>query len=549
MKKKKRHDEKADVGTSGTTGKNVPPAPPTPAPDTTTVGTTKQDTTVPPAPPTPKSKFLRDTEEETGMQKQKPGKDANGKKKKEGKVGKGEKGVTAPGATETSSVKTGDRAMGGGVPTSMPAKSTESKDQLTSLSEEQVNALYDRFMDIMRTIARRERSRRVFTGLFDIFDFLATQVDTAQARHTARSTAWDITHDEHVYNTLKLAQEIFEEFTGNKTLDPFLRKMRRIVRIFRKDPESRDYFVNLRHFILDILKNPGLLDDERKVEDGRTLVRRGTHLSNRKLNRHINGAVQDLRGLIDNAKNDPTINNLRRDMKRLAHDVMLDADGNVAFKPEALDQLRLIIVSTLIQRMKLPLPPINYADDKLEYTITDAVLTIEDIVPDNVYIKEKGRLGVDLSNVREPCTDKATNVVKFVIKGINLHMPQCNLWFKRKKFPKIEDEGRANIDIGGRGVDIVVVIETFFKSADFFKVKRVWCDVHHLNLHFADTRHDFLYNTFFKLFSKAIKRNMQNSIERRIESNLEQLNHLLKKQVDKSKLPNTIAQRTITSKQ
>jgi hypothetical protein len=57
-------------------------------------------------------------------------------------------------------------------------KSLHPQDQLTNLSEAQINALYDRFMDIMRTVARRERSRRVFTGLFDILDFLGSQVDS-----------------------------------------------------------------------------------------------------------------------------------------------------------------------------------------------------------------------------------------------------------------------------------------------------------------------------------------------------------------------------------
>lgn len=457
----------------------------------------------------------------------------------------------APPVTTGTMPSTTGTSTGGGEMDPSLMKSTSRDHQLTNLSEAQVNALYDRFMDVMRTIARRERSRRVFTGLFEIFDFLAMQVQSqpSTTKDTVKSTTWDISHDEHVHNTLMLAKEIFEEFTGNASLDPFLHKMRRITRTFRKDPESRDYFAQLRQFITDILKSPHLLDDERKIEEGRLLVRRGSSLSNRKINKHINGAAHDVRVLVNNVKHDPHINNLRRDMKRLIRDVMLDRDGNVTFKPEALDQLRLIIVSTLVQRMRVPLPTINYSDEKLDYTLSNAVLTIEDIVPDNVYIKEKGKLGLDLTDVRSPTTDRAKNTIKFVIKGVNLHMPACNLWFRRKTFPKIEDEGRASIDIGGRGVDLVVVIETFFKSADFFHVKRVWCDVHNLRLHLADTRHDFLYNTFLKLWRRQLKRNMQNSVERRISSNLEQLNYILKKQVDKSKLPGAIAQKTITSRQ
>ncbi len=44
-----------------------------------------------------------------------------------------------------------------------------------------------------------------------------------------------------------------------------------------------------------------------------------------------------------------------------------------------------------------------------------------------------------------------------------MHMPDANIWFRRKRFPKIEDEGKAKLDIGGRGLDIAITLRTYAK--------------------------------------------------------------------------------------
>jgi hypothetical protein len=419
--------------------------------------------------------------------------------------------------------------------------------KLTKLSDEQIERLYDRLMIVLREATRREKSRRVFTGLLDLFNFVSGRVTETPAKQTMQATTWDITHNEHVYNVLRLAKEIFEEFTGNRTLDPFLRRVRHIVRIFRRDPEGRQVFLDIRSFLRDVLKEPTLLDDPAFHDRGRALLRRATSLHNRKLNKHLTGAFYEAKELVNSAANDPALNALRRDMKRLMKDIILDREGNVTIKPEALDQLRRIIVSTLIQKMTIPLPEMTVHEEAIDYTISNAVICLEDIVPENVYVKSKAKLGVDLGNVREPSTDVASNIIKFKIKGINVHLPDANIWFRRKKFPRVEDEGRARIDIGGRGIDLVIKIETFLRSVEFFRVAKVKCDVHNFRLHLADTRHDFLYNTFVKIFSRRIKKNMRTSVERRIRTNLEQINYMLKKQIDKSKLPSQFLSSTSAS--
>jgi predicted XRE-type DNA-binding protein len=114
-------------------------------------------------------------------------------------------------------------------------------------------------------------------------------------------------------------------------------------------------------------------------------------------------------------------------------------------------------------------------------------------------------------------------------------MPDAYLWFRRKTFPKIEDEGRAHIEIGGRGLDIVVILRTFLRADNLFNVTKVDCNIHNLEFSLSDTSHDFLYNTLIRMFSGTVKNDIEGSIENNIRDSLEQVNMMLRAQVAKAR--------------
>merc|ERR1711879_1085934 len=99
------------------------------------------------------------------------------------------------------------------------------------------------------------------------------------------------------------------------------------------------------------------------------------------------------------------------------------------------------------------------------------------------------------------------------------------------------DEGRASLDVGGRGLDLIITLRTMAKPPNFFRVQQVECNVHNLALSLSDTRHDFLYNSLLKMFS--------GTIEDDIRGNLEQLNVLLKHQWEKAQLSGQPLQESI----
>jgi len=217
--------------------------------------------------------------------------------------------------------------------------------------------------------------------------------------------------------------------------------------------------------------------------------------------------------------------------------MMLDEQGNFTLKPQVLEQLRLIIIQSLLERMRIPIPNVTIDKPKIEMRITDMVLTLRDLVPDRVIVKNKGRIAVDLGNLRTRGLDTQLDgqLVIFKIKNINMYMDDANIWFRRKTFPKVQDEGKLRVNIGGSGVDIKIAVRVLTGSQDVFKVQRVNCALHSLKLHLSETKHDFLYNSTLKLLSPRIRHNIERAVENNVADYLQRINKLLVKQIGTSK--------------
>ncbi len=197
----------------------------------------------------------------------------------------------------------------------------------TSFTDEEYDELGTRFNRILREAARRESTRRVMSNLLDLFNLLNID-EEGKIRREAGDAAGGITHDEHVRNTMTLAKDISETFTGNKTLDPMVDHLKKISRILRKDPEARETFIEWRRYLKRCLEKPELLGTDQSNKEVKDLAKRTRSLHNEKLNTHMNGAITESKELIKRIDRDPATLRLREDMKRLASDIMLDSEGN-----------------------------------------------------------------------------------------------------------------------------------------------------------------------------------------------------------------------------
>jgi hypothetical protein len=402
------------------------------------------------------------------------------------------------------------------------------------ISKAQLDSLWDRFVTVMREITERDRSKRVFNGLLELLRLVRDQAqDVAeQTGDQVQEVSDELRNSKHLQRCLQLSRELFESFT-NKKLDKLLLNVNGVIQIVNRDPAVRAYFDGLRDYIARILEHPELLNDDAAIEQGRRLIKRGRKLHDEKLYGHLAMINRELRDIVDSVEQDPATMRLRDSMKTLVRDLMLDASGNFVYKPEVLDQLKVIIVNSVVERLKVPLPTISVEGKDLDFEVSGLVLNVSDVMPERVLIESRGKVLLDPKQME---IEGAAHGLRITMNNINIHMPDAHLWFRRKSFPKVEDEGRASLDVGGRGLDLIITLRTLGKAPNFFRVQQVECNVHNLALSLSDTHHDFLYNSLLKMFSGTVKSDIESAIEDNIRGNLEQLNLLLKTQWEKAQL-------------
>lgn len=399
------------------------------------------------------------------------------------------------------------------------------------LSQEQTSQLAERFTELLRDITRRPATAELLRRVLDIFRLFDEEIDREQ-RGQVTGGLRSMADSEHLKRTLALAQEIFETFTGDRTLDPLIGHWRAITLTFRRDDEARRYFHSLRRFFAGLLDHPERLSERQTLEEMKEHIRWAQQLHDEKLREHLTGSFHEARAILRNVERDPATLRLKNDAKALLADIMLDDQGNVVLKTQALEQLRLIILQSLIERVRIPVPAITVNNPDMQLRLSNVVVTLRDLVPESVVMTHSGRLALDLGHLKQGIdTSFGGEEVVFEVKNVNIFIEDADIWFRRNKFPKVEDEGKIRISVGGSGVDLKLIVRTFSHSDKVLEVDRVICSVHNMKLHLYETRHDALYNAITKVLSGKIRHNIERSVENNIADYMERLNRVLTKQI------------------
>jgi len=244
-------------------------------------------------------------------------------------------------------------------------------------------------------------------------------------------------------------------------------------------------------------------------------------------------------------ENDPLTVSIQRDVKDLVQMIFLDNQGRITFKPEMLDQLKLIVLSAVVKRLKVPLPEVR-ADDpnaSFAFKVSGLIMSMQDILPERVVAENRGIAVLNVKdktiekNLGKRCEhndaalDKAAEAIRIRLENINVHMHDAEIWFHKKSFPEAEDTGRADIDIGGNGMDLSFVFKTEMGSDRLFTLVSVDCDIHDLKLKLHNTTHDTFYNMFITLFKGTVKSNIEEAIQESMVGIFENLNKQIEAQV------------------
>eukprot|EP01089_Gocevia_fonbrunei_P016965 TRINITY_DN538_c0_g1_i6.p1 TRINITY_DN538_c0_g1~~TRINITY_DN538_c0_g1_i6.p1 ORF type:complete len:495 (+),score=114.13 TRINITY_DN538_c0_g1_i6:37-1521(+) len=432
----------------------------------------------------------------------------------------------------------GERAVNVGLDLADPEKPV-------TLTKEQRNVLWNRWKEILNELSKRERAQRMFHGLFDLLNLLYRPFSDLTTK--TEKTGEMIRNDKHINNMMVLSQQLFESFTRT-SLEPILSHGKVLYTSISQDENLRNEIFAFQDWFLRTLERPESLAEERTFDEFNKHSDEINKILTAKKELRFN--LMALRDEFNKSlwyiENDKLNLSIQNDIKELVQMIFLDSSGRIAFKPEMLDQLKLIVLSSVVKRMRVPLPEIR-ADDpnsSFAFRASGLVLGIQDVLPERIVAENRGVAVLNIKDktiekdlgkragYNQPVLDKAAEAIRIKMENMNLHMHNADIWFHKRTFPETESTGKADIDIGGNGMDLTFILRTDFGSDKLFTLASVDCEIHDLQLKLSNTIHDTLYNMIITLFKGTVKSNIEEAIQESMVGVFDNLNVQIQRQVD-----------------
>ena len=218
---------------------------------------------------------------------------------------------------------------------------------------------------------------------------------------------------------------------------------------------------------------------------------------------------------------DPLNKRFGEDWARLTKDLLFDSEGSLKFKPHLWDDIRKVILPSVISQVGyIPIPRIEYTDDALDLVIENLTLSGKNLLPNIVTMTARNYFKFSPYSVID---DQSDHEVELCFSQIQADLRDVAFYFRKKTgLPKLRDSGLADFILGGEGVNVTVKLVSSSKDpTSVFKVKSVNAKVASLKFSIRDSKHDLLYKTLKPLATGLVKRQIQKAIEDGVRTGLE----------------------------
>jgi len=218
--------------------------------------------------------------------------------------------------------------------------------------------------------------------------------------------------------------------------------------------------------------------------------------------------VQEIDELITDIRADRIMQEFSGATKCLSEDLFLNDSGKIAFKPQALNEFRKLLIPVFEQQFQnLSMPRIAGSDEDMDYEINNMILNGAILLPDKVWIENSGHLRVEAKK------SVYQSGMHIVMENINIEARDVQLEYTRKKFPQLSDQGKLNLCVEN-GTTIQLWISTDSQDDRVFHVDNVDCSMGTVKLsglNFA--QHEKLYYFFLPLLQFLFRKRAERAIE------------------------------------
>ncbi|KAI9259878.1 hypothetical protein BY458DRAFT_478682 [Sporodiniella umbellata] len=314
---------------------------------------------------------------------------------------------------------------------------------------------------------------------------------------------------------------LLETWAQGQSIDPLLNDVQTVMKDARQDPELRDYYHTVMHYVNRLLREPGYASDA-SVKEGERLMERGKQVLRGNYEDHLRTLSNEVRRYMNLMAEDEIAREIRGRITQIHNDLWMDAEGNPAFKPHLLNDIKMTLLPAFMDEIRfIPLPRIEYSDKQFDVVVENLVISGDTLLPNVFDTKVES---FNSFSFKSDLSKPSSQSIMIRLSEIQADIDDVVFSYHKKTgFPKIQDRGVASMSVGNKGITLVLRLHNSTDPAKTFKVDYCKCSVDKLKIKVSESRHNILYKTVAPLLMGTIRKQMAKSIENMV---IEKLNAL-----------------------
>ena len=351
---------------------------------------------------------------------------------------------------------------------------------------------------------------------------------TGHAKHVGGkggAAVGEVKSDPGISQAVNGFRTLLERFANGKSVNGMISALDNIYQDAQNDPELRNYFTRVNDYVHRALLEPGFILEPESDQEANQLIDAGRSFFSDRYRGHQKHLADEIELWFTAMAADPLNQRLGDDVKRLTKDLLFDAEGNLTFKNELWNDIRVHFLPAVISRVGyIPIPRAEYSDDKIDLAVENLTLSGPNLFPNIVELESHNLFRFSPYPQVQRGLASGQHVFRLKLDQIQADIRDVHFAFRRKSgWPRIRDSGIADVVLAGHGISVDAEIETTPNNRNrVYKVNHVKVHVGTLKFSIRNSKHDLLYKFIKTVATGIIKKAIQVGIASAIKSALEE---------------------------
>ncbi|KAF8956220.1 hypothetical protein BDZ97DRAFT_1852748 [Flammula alnicola] len=356
--------------------------------------------------------------------------------------------------------------------------------------------------------------------LLDFFEEYATS-HGRDAAAKGKEHAHGLTNDRNLNICISELRTLLERFANGTSTDIIGDAITALIDDSRRDEGLRDWFRSVDLYIRKVLLEPGYVLEPDCNNQANSLREQGRQFYDEKYSDHFDHLFNSIGKWFKAMGEDPINHQFGEDWARLTKDLLFDSEGSLKFKPELWNDVRKVILPTIIEQVGyIPIPRIEYSDDSLDLVVENLTLQGRNLFPNIVALEVNNFVKFSPYNAIK---DDYRYRIRITLEQMQADMRDVAFYYRKKTgIAKMKDSGIADVLLGGEGLSATIdLVSTRRDRSSVFRIHDVHVKIDTLKFAIRDSNHDFLYKTLRPLATSLIKRQIKKAIKDALTTGLE----------------------------